>query len=98
MRMSNSIRQASLTLLNKKIIIASWGLSDICINESCIRFTVDGFKYKGTVVISEYEDGYKIIMNKHTLFCKLDFLVSNLDEFIEKTTDYENRIEGLLDI
>ena len=37
-------------------------------------------------------------MNKHTLFCKLDSLVINLDEFIEKTTNYENRIDALLDI
>ena len=95
MKLSNSIRQALLTLLNQNIIVASWGLSNICIKES---FFVEGFKYKGSVVISEFNDGYKVIMNKHTLFCKLDSLVINLDEFIEKTTNYENRIDGLLDI
>ena len=89
MKLSNSIRQALLTLLNQNII---------CIKESYICFSVEGFKYKGSVVISEFNDGYKVIMNKHTLFCKLDSLVINLDEFIEKTTNYENRIDALLDI
>ena len=98
MKLSNSIRQALLTLLNQNIIVASWGLSNICIKESYICFFVEGYKYKGSVVISEFSDGYKVIMNKHTLFCKLDSLVINLDEFIEKTTNYENRIDGLLDI
>ena len=93
MKLSNSIRQALLTLLNQNIIVASWGLSNICIKESYICFSVEG-----SVVISEFNDGYKVIMNKHTLFCKLDSLVINLDEFIEKTTNYENRIDALLDI
>ena len=75
MKLSNSIRQALLTLLNQNIIVASWGLSNICIKESYICFFVEGFKYAGSL---------------------LSYI--HLNEFIEKTTNYENRIDGLLDI
>lgn len=96
MDLSYSIRQALLTLLREKLIVASWGISDICIGKSHIYFTVDGFKYKGTVIIYESDNGYTVIMSNHYLFCKLDSLIYKLDEFIEKSTDYENRIEDLL--
>lgn len=96
MNLSYSIRQALLALLREKLIVVSWGLSDICIENSHILFTVDGFKYKGTVLIRESRNGYTVIMSEHCLFCKLDSLINTLDEYIEKSTDYENRIEDAL--
>lgn len=68
------------------------------LKKSCICFSVEGFKYKGVVVVSECGDRYKILLGKNLLFCKLDSLVEELDEFIEKTSDYENRIERLLNV
>lgn len=98
MKLSNSIRQALLVLLNQDIITTSWGVSDICIKESYVCFSVEGFRYKGSVVISEHDDGYMVTMGEDVLFCKLNSLVSNLDESIEKAADYENQIENWLDI
>lgn len=96
MNLSNPIRQALLTLLKEKLIIASWGISNISVKENDVCFTIDGFKYKGTVAISAHGNGYDIKMNEFHFFCELDSLVNKLDEFIEKSTDYEERIEDLL--
>ena len=98
MKLCDSIRQALLTLIEQDIVVASWGLSDIQVNESSIIFTVDGFKYRGSVIIIECGDSYKVIMDEYILLCDIISLVNNLDEFIERGSDYNTRIKAALGI
>lgn len=92
MKLKSSIRQALLTLLDQGLIVASWGLSDIKLSESSILFAVNGFKYKGQVVIMEYNNGYTIRMDGKSFDCNLCDLIKKLDIEIEKTDNYDSLI------
>ena len=50
--MNEKIKKTLIILLNDELIVASWGISNITINESYFEFIVSGIIYQGKVSIS----------------------------------------------
>ncbi len=94
--MSNEIRNILLLFLKEKVIVASWGMSEIKILTDGLTFSVEAMKYKGTVRISPVgtADCMVSFANKRTFQCRTENLVSALDGVIEKSDDY---FEDLID-
>ena len=94
-QMKDPIKQLSIRLLQESVIIASWGITNIAINKSIICFDVCGLKFTGRVSIQSMRDGeYEIQLNGHTIgLCRLDNVVETLDLNIERSDDYQQRLE-----
>lgn len=92
MKLNKSIRRAILALLEQNIVVISWGISSINIEDEYISFYVEGFKYKGMVKIIECDGDYKIIFEDTTIRCSIDNIVESLDMYIERTDNYERHI------
>ncbi len=88
MELSKGIRSLLVTFLNDSVIIASWGITDIKIEDNKLSFKVDGLIYQGAVVIIEQDCNYLVIMEDCEFSSNLDILVNALDEKIEKTENY----------
>ena len=84
-------------LLQNHIVVASWGITNISIEPTLIRFCVNGFRFSGIVTIEPYDDSNVIIhiCNEQLITTLID-LVSALDQRIERGSDYENDIETYL--
>ncbi len=88
--MSNEIRNILLLFLKEKVIVASWGMSEISILPNCLTFSVEAMKYKGTVRITPVgtADCMVGLADKQTFQCSTEDLVSTLDGVIEKSDGY----------
>lgn len=88
--MNETIKKALVCLLNEEIVVTSWGICNICIQEASIEFDVSGFLYQGNVKVIPNKSGYRIIFNNDDyLDCSLVELVKTLDSKIEKSDNYE---------
>ena len=91
--MNEKIKNALITLLNDELTVASWGISNITINDSSFEFMVSGFIYKGKVSVSTKNSNYLITLeNGYSEECNIDNLVHYLDSKIEKVNDYDNAV------
>ena len=91
--MNEKIKKALIILLNDELTVASWGISNITINESSFEFMVSGFIYQGKVSISIKNSNYLITFeNGYSEECNIDNLVQYLDSKIEKIPDYDNAV------
>lgn len=92
--MNTSIKLALMALMKEETIVAAWGIHHISIEESSIKFDVQGFKFQGTVVIESDESRYSVMIGNN-LFpqCAIQELVAILDEQIEKTDNYGETLE-----
>lgn len=83
------------------MIIYSWAFNSPVAIEKGLRFKVQGFKFKGTVEV-KYNEGSdlfdvsfikagKVVKTMEGIF--FDELVATIDEYVEKTTDYEKRVK-----
>lgn len=90
MELDKAIQLALITLLENKVIVASWGITNIIIKPSTLIFDVYGIKYKGTVSVDASEtSGYIIQIGEETYSnCCIDTLVKILDIRIERTVNY----------
>ena len=90
MELDKALRLALITLLEDKVTVASWGISNIIIKPSILIFDVDGMKYKGTVSVeASSTSGYTIKIGEESYSnWTLDSLVSILDKRIECTANY----------
>ena len=90
-------------LLSQPIILMSWGFQSPQIIQNGLSFFVNGFKHKGNVSIQYNEaqdlfeihlfDGNdKIVDTMHRVY--FDQLVEIIDERVEKTDDYNDRVEN----
>ena len=90
-------------LRSQLMVIFSWGFHDpIALpNNEGLRFNVQGFKFKGIVevVYNEMWDlfdvrfikGGKVIDTIEEVY--LDSLVGVIDDYVEKTSDYDKRVQ-----
>lgn len=95
--MDVNIKKALVILLNEEVIVSSWGLSNIFITGTSIRFHVDGFVYKGEIRIGCGDLSYHVTFdNGRIIHCSLHELLSVLDSNIEKNDDYIQNLEARL--
>ena len=90
-------------LRSQPMILFSWGFHNpvALANNEGLRFSVEGFKFKGTVeiVYNETWDLFNVhfIKNGKVIYTieeiYLDGLVQVIDDYVEKTDDYENRVK-----
>ena len=100
MEMANYILRI---LRSELMVMFSWGFHDpIALpNNEGLRFNVQGFKFKGVVevIYNEMWDlfdvrfikGNKVIDTIEEIY--LDCLVDVIDDYVEKTSDYEKRVQ-----
>ena len=90
-------------LLSQPILLMSWGFQSPRIIQNGLSFFVNGFKHKGNVKI-KYNEGQdlfeiflldendKIIDTINMVY--FDQLVEGIDERVEKTDVYNNRVDN----
>ena len=82
------------------IVVWSWGFHKPTAIENGLQFKVQGFKFRGIVevVYNEGRDLFDISFIKANKVVNkidgvfFDMLVDTLDDYVEKTTDYEKRV------
>ncbi len=83
------------------MVVWSWGFNSPIAIENGLRFKVQGFMFKGTVEV-KYNEGSdlfdvsfiktgKVVKTIDGVF--FDMLVSVIDHYVEKTSDYEDRVK-----
>ena len=68
-------------LKTKLMVVWSWGFNSPMAIPNGLRFKVQGFKFRGVVEVA-YNEGKD-----------LDMLVDVIDNKVEKTADYKERVE-----
>lgn len=97
LHMDANIKKALIELLKEEVIVASWGLCKITVNDTSVKFEVSGFIYQGIVIIEIRNSKYKISFNDGTImFCSTNNIVQMLDSKIEKGDEYNNNIKEWL--
>ena len=90
-----------LSIFNTQLMgVYSWGFHQPMALENGIRFKVTGFKFKGIVdvIYNEGRDLFDVSFIKRNKVVKsidgvyFDMLVDTIDDFVEKTSDYEKRV------
>ncbi len=97
MEMAKYIMQILKTQL---MVVCSWGFHQPMAVKNGLRFKVQGFKFKGVVevVYNEGSDLFDVSFIKTGKVVKtidgvfFDMLVSVIDYYVEKTSDYEQRV------
>ena len=82
------------------MVVYSWGFHKPMALENGIRFKVTGFKFHGVVevVYNEAQDLFDVSFIKANKVVKsidsvfFDMLVETIDNFVEKTSDYDQRV------
>ena len=84
------------------MVVWSWGFNSPMAVKNGLRFKVQGFKFRGIVEV-RYNEGRDLF---DVSFCRgnkvvevvdgvyLDSLVEVIDNFVEKTSDYEERVKA----
>ena len=87
-------------LKSQMVIMWSWGFHCPIAVDNGLRFKVQGFKFKGTVEV-KYNEGSDLFdvsyikagkVIKTTEGVCVDELVNEIDESVEKTSDYDERV------
>ena len=90
-----------MTILKTQLMVVySWGFHQPMALEKGIRFKVTGFKFKGIVdvIYNEGRDLFDVSFIKRNKVIKsidgvyYDMLVDTIDDFVEKTSDYKERV------
>ena len=82
------------------MVVWSWGFNSPIAVENGLRFKVNGFKFRGVVEVV-YDEGTdlfnitlikrnKVVKSINGVFC--DMIVSTIDNAVEKTSDYKERV------
>ena len=92
-----------MTILKTQLMVVwSWGFHQPVALQNGLRFKVQGFKFKGVVEVA-YNEGSdlfdlsfirsnKVVKSIEGVF--FDSLVEVIDDFVEKTSDYEQRVKA----
>ena len=82
------------------MVVFSWGFHNPqpLPNGKGLKFQVEGFKYKGTVevVYIDGKDLFEVVLTDNGEKVEdvyLDCLVSVIDNLVEKTSNYQERVE-----
>ena len=90
-----------MTILKAQLMVVwSWGFHKPIALENGLRFNVQGFKFRGIVevVYNEGRDLFDVRFLKRNKVVNtiegvfFDSLVEVIDDFVEKTADYEQRV------
>ena len=81
-------------------VVWSWGFHQPMALENGLRFKVTGFKFRGVVdvIYNEGRDLFDVSFIKRNKVVKsidgvyFDMLVDTIDDFVEKTSDYKERV------
>lgn len=81
-------------------VVWSWGFHQPMALENGLRFKVTGFKFRGVVdvIYNEGRDLFDVSFIKRNKVVKsidgvyFDMLVDTIDDFVEKTSDYDQRV------
>jgi len=87
-------------LKTQLMVVWSWGFNSPIAIENGLRFKVQGFKFRGVVDVV-YNDGRdlfdvsfikrnKVVKSVDGVF--FDMLIDTIDDFVEKTSDYKERV------
>lgn len=96
--MDEKIKKALVCLLNEEVIVSSWGVTNLNINDMSFMFEVSGFLFQGKVEVIPCESGYSIKLNNAEITkCSLEELVRTLDSKIERVDNYESLLQKWLD-
>ena len=87
-------------LKTQLMVMFSWGFNSPVAIQNGLRFKVQGFKFRGIVevVYNEGSDLFDLSFIKAGKVVKsidgvfFDMLVDTIDDFVEKTADYEQRV------
>ena len=87
-------------LRTQLMVVWSWGFHKPMAIENGLRFNVQGFKFRGVVSIiyNEGRDLFDVSFSKHNKVVKsiegvfFESLVEVIDDYVEKTADYEKRV------
>ena len=88
-------------LKTQLMVVWSWGFHNPIAIEDGLRFKVQGFKFRGIVEV-KYNEGSdlfdvsfikagKVVKTIDGVF--FDMLVETIDNYVEKTSDYEKRVK-----
>lgn len=88
-------------LKTQLMVVCSWGFHNPIAIEDGLRFKVQGFKFRGIVEV-KYNEGSdlfdvsfikagKVVKTIDGVF--FDMLVETIDNYVEKTSDYEKRVK-----
>ena len=88
-------------LKTQLMVVWSWGFHQPMALENGLRFKVTGYKFRGVVdvVYNEGSDLFDLSFIKRNKVVKsiegvfFDSLVEVIDDFVEKTSDYEQRVK-----
>lgn len=88
-------------LKTQLMVVWSWGFHNPIALENGLRFNVQGFKFRGVVevVYNEGSDLFdvsfikanKVVNTIEGVF--FDMLVDTIDDYVERTPDYEQRVK-----
>ena len=89
-------------LRTQLMVMWSWGVNSPIAIKNGLRFKVQGFKFGGVVevVYNEGSDLFNVSFIKAGKVVKtidgvfFDMLVSVIDNYVEKTSDYEERVKA----
>ena len=87
-------------LKTQLMVVLSWGFHQPMALKNGLRFNVQGYKFRGVVsiVYNEGSDLFDLSFIKQNKVVKsiegvfFDSLVEVIDDYVEKTTDYEKRV------
>lgn len=92
-----------LSILKTQLMVVwSWGFHQPIAIDNGLRFKVQGFKFKGIVEVV-YNEGWDLFdvsfikagkVSKTIDGVFFDMLVSVIDNYVEKTADYEERVRA----
>ena len=94
--MDDNQRKIAQQLLQNKIIVQSWGITNIRLMERGICFDVCGLKYKGTIVINNRENECLIKIGSRQIATTIFDIVDILDGEIEVTNNYAGDLKKWL--
>ena len=94
MKLSKDIRSLLVTFLSNRSVVASWGISNIHINENSVCFTVSGMKHHGRESINRREGTvYDVKIGEMLLVSlKKEDVITAIDNYIEHTDNYNEDI------
>ena len=90
-----------MTILQTQLMVVwSWGFHKPIALENGLRFNVQGFRFRGIVevVYNEGRDLFDVSFIKANKVVKsidgvfFDMLIDTIDDFVERTPDYDKRV------
>ena len=93
---SKETRELLIELLTNKIVVTSWGITNLNVSDADISFEVDGFKYKGTVsIVASAKLLHYVVRIGERQFkdCHLKDVVEMIDKEVEYGSNYQDELK-----